>query len=225
MNLDRVWPRSPHGLRRRNHRLLGGWGSTIDEQTRKLAGDELVPKPMAETTHAISIDGDAQSVWPWLVQMGYGRGGWYTPPFVDRLWRVHNPSANTIMPEYQTLEPGAIILDGPPGTATFEVMDLEIEDYLVLYSRRHPITGTPPQPGSSTRQTYIEFSWVFALTSASTGSTRLLLRTRSRIYPFWLRLVAKLFLLPADLVMGRWMLKGIAARVVGDASLRPRTAR
>lgn len=218
MKLARVWPLIRLGQTRRNHRILGGWGSTVAEQTCSLPGDDVIPEPMAETTHAVSLDGDAESVWPWLVQMGYGRGGWYTPPFVDRLWRVHNPSADTVLAEHQTLEPGAIIPDGPPGTAIFEVIDLDVGRNLVLYSIRHPITGVPPEKDSSTGKPYLEFSWAFVLRAGPEGSTRLLLRTRSRISPLWLRVVAKLLLLPADLAMGRWMLKGIAARVAGHES-------
>jgi hypothetical protein len=61
-------------LRRQGKR----WGATEDEASRSLPGDDLVPHPMVETTHAITIHAPASAVWPWLVQMGYDRGWWYT---------------------------------------------------------------------------------------------------------------------------------------------------
>lgn len=203
---------------RSTRRLRGGWGSTTEEQARRLQGDGLIPHPDAVTTHAISIAVPPEAVWPWLAQMGYGRGGWYTPPIVDRLWRVRNPSVDHIEPDLQHLEAGQIILDGPPGTAIFEVVDVCPNRHLVLHSRRHPLTGKPPQ-GTLRASAFLDFSWVFVLYPESRGMTRLLLRTRSRSHPWWLRLVARLVLLPADLLMGRWMLKGIARRAEGILSV------
>ena len=62
------------------YRLGQTWGATDQEQQRTLAGDELLPNARAWTTHAITIEAPAPTVWPWLVQMGWGRAGWYTLP-------------------------------------------------------------------------------------------------------------------------------------------------
>src|SRR5439155_20940384 len=63
-------------------RLGKRWGATDDEVQRPLPGDDLVPHPMLETTHAISIHASPADIWPWLVQMGYNRGWWYTDALV-----------------------------------------------------------------------------------------------------------------------------------------------
>ena|SRR5438128_728348 len=61
-------------------RLGRRWGATDDEVHRPMPADELIPHPMVETTHAITIQAAAAEVWPWLVQTGMDRGGWYSDP-------------------------------------------------------------------------------------------------------------------------------------------------
>jgi hypothetical protein len=78
------------------------WRATPDEVRRPMAGDDIVSHAKGQTTHAITIDAAAEHVWPWLVQMGYHRAGWYTYPWVDRyLWRIDNPSAAQLIPELE----------------------------------------------------------------------------------------------------------------------------
>lgn len=58
------------------HELGRRWGATRDEIRRPMAGDDIVPHAIGQTTHAITIDAAPERVWPWLVQMGYHRAGW-----------------------------------------------------------------------------------------------------------------------------------------------------
>jgi hypothetical protein len=60
------------------YRLGQTWGATEHERQQALAGDELLPDATAWTTHGITIAAPSDAVWPWLVQMGWGRAGWYT---------------------------------------------------------------------------------------------------------------------------------------------------
>lgn len=62
------------------------WGSTLEERNQHLPGDELIEHPRLTTDHAITIAAPVADVWPWLVQMGWNRGGWYTYRWVDRLF-------------------------------------------------------------------------------------------------------------------------------------------
>jgi hypothetical protein len=61
------------------------YGSTPEERRMTLPGDDIVPNPQVVTNHAITIDADPEAVWPWLVQMGWHRAGWYTARWVDKL--------------------------------------------------------------------------------------------------------------------------------------------
>jgi len=85
------------------------WGATDEEVARALPGDELLPDANV-TTRAITIDARPEEIWPWLVQLGYGRAGWYSYDWIDNDGR---PSASRVVPELQRLEPGDQILMAP----------------------------------------------------------------------------------------------------------------
>lgn len=205
-------------------RWFAGCGSSAEEQREALPGDEIITGPTDQTTHAITIRRSPEEVWPWLVQMGYGRAGWYTPAWVDRLWRVRNPSSDRIHASLQELAVGDQILDGPPGTATFTVRAMETNRSLVLHSRRHPLTGQAPDTSRRDPGPYLDFAWVFKL-SAVPGGTRLLLRTRNVTYPRRWRPLVSVVLRPADIAMSRWMLQGIRRRAESGSLRRQPVSR
>src|SRR4029079_10342881 len=114
-------------------------GATRDERRRRLPADALTRHPLAVTTHAATIEAPPEQVWPWLVQMGWHRGGWYTARWVDRMLFPENaPSAERIVPEFQHLSIGAGVPDGRPDTGCgFTVAVLEPGRHLVLHSSEH----------------------------------------------------------------------------------------
>lgn len=192
--------------------VLGrGWGATTHERHRLLPGDDLVPTPVAETTHAITIAAPPAEVWPWLVQMGYHRGGWYTYEWVDRyLFRMSNPSADEVIPELQGIGVGDIIPDGEPGTAWYDIVAMEEARHLVLHSTTH----LPPQWRENPRiGAWVDWSWVFVLEPIGPDATRLVVRVRGDCGPWWVRALFAGVIVPADFVMARSMLQGLARRV------------
>ncbi|HXX78812.1 MAG TPA: hypothetical protein VEI53_09985 [Ktedonobacteraceae bacterium] len=200
-------------------RLGMRWGATDDEVHSSLSGDDLVPHPMLETTHAISIYASRAEVWPWLVQMGYDRAWWYTDAnwykWVDKyIWHTSHPSSpDHIIPELQHLEVGDTILDGPPGTAFFTVAKLEPGRVLALYSTTHILMMAPASLRNNPKAgIHGEFSWVFILDEKE-GITRLIVRTRASYEPKIYRMLTKPVLFPADFLMARMMLQTIKLRV------------
>lgn len=194
------------------HELGRRWGATRDEIRRPMAGDGIVPHAKGQTTHAITIDAAAEEVWPWLVQMGYHRAGWYTYPWVDRyLWHIENPSAAQIIPQLQDLSVGDIVPDGEPGTAFYRVAVLDPPRTLVLHSTSHV-----PQPLRG-RMT-VDWTWAYELRLLDATTTRLLLRVRATFAPWWVRLIYDGMIVPSDFVMARSMLRGIARRAEGRRS-------
>jgi hypothetical protein len=197
------------------------WGSTKEERSRPLPGDEIVPNPQMGGDHAITIDAPRQDVWPWLVQMGWHQGGWYTYRWVDALlFPANAPSTERILPEFQDLKVGDTILDGPPELGCFfRVERLEPHRHLVLHSTTH----LPPQllhkEGVS-----LSWTWTFTLEPVGTNSTRFQFRWRAVVRPVWLRVLSDALVTPADFIMGRSMCQGLkrrAERLSSKSELSP----
>lgn len=203
-------------LRRQGKR----WGASDEEASRSLPGDDLVPHPMLETTHAITIHAPAAAVWPWLVQMGYDRGWWYTDARWYRLletvlWQAKpHTSADHIIPELQGLSVGDIVPDGPPGTAFFTVAALEPQRVLALSSTTHLLFMAPASVRNNARLgLYGNFSWVFVLDEQDEGVTRLIVRTRASYGPPSFRALTLPLLYPGDFLLARMLLRTIRQRV------------
>lgn len=211
----------------------GRWGATAAEARQPLPGDGVVSRPMLTTTHAVTIRAAPEQVWPWVVQLGYYRGGWYTDTgwwdyLADRYLRSlvraevaqsgvghrDEPTADRIVPEYQNLKVGDVILDGPPGTAYFTVAALEPNRALALYSDTHARYLFPPSIRDDPRWGIGgEFSWVFVLQATERHHTRLFLRTRANARPWLYRAFMSVFLPVIDGLMARKMLTGIQRQV------------
>jgi WS/DGAT/MGAT family acyltransferase len=153
-----------------------------------------------------------ERVWPWLVQMGWHRGGWYTAGWVDRLLFPANwPSATHLVPELQRpLEVGDHVPDGPPDTAWFVVAHVDPPHLLVLHSTTHL-----PAAWRARLRASIDWTWTFTLADTDDGGTRLLLRVRGRTRPWWLTAAYVAGLVPADYIMAHSMLAGISRRCDG----------
>jgi hypothetical protein len=199
-------------------RLARRSGATTAEVHEALPGDNLVAEPRIDTTRAITIHAPVAAVWPWVVQVGYHRGGWYTNARLDKLlWHIDNPSADRILPEFQRLNVGDTVPDGPEGTARFTVTAITPGQLLALYD----------PDGTHIPDT--QFSWVFVLREIDANTTRLILRTRAAYPPrWWMTPVAYLALGPADFLMAHvFLLRGIKLRAerIGqrdDTSVAPR---
>jgi hypothetical protein len=196
------------------YRLGQTWGATAQEQRQALAGDELLPDATAWTTHAITMAAPPAAVWPWLVQMGWGRGGWYTYRWVDRLlFPANGPSANQLLPEHQQLALGDRVPDGPPeADCWFTVEQLEPERLLVLRSTRH----LP----ASWRQRGLAMDWIWSwhLYEPTPGSTRLIQRNRMRLNPAWFERAFLATIVPADFIMARSHLQRLQRRAEAHAA-------
>ena len=191
------------------------YGSTRRERRASMPGDDLVRCPQTVATHAVTLPSPPEQVWPWLAQVGWHRGGWYTARWVDALlFPANAPSAGRILTEYQHLEVGDFVPDGPPETECgFVVREVEPGAHLVLQSSSHL-----PLLWRTRGLAGISWTWAFVLTPVETPSgpgTRLVFRWRARTAPWWLTAGASAFLVPADFLMSRDMLRGLRRRVAG----------
>ena len=187
------------------------WGASDEEVERAMPGDELVANANVQTTRALNIAAPPERVWPWLVQLGQGRGGFYSYDFLENAMGLDIQSANQILPEYQQLAVGDIIPVEPEGDG-FRVAAIETERLLLLY-----IDGEGE--GEMTeyfRETDTASTWTFALEPLPGECTRLIARWRAR-YPASssnnsTAAMIGLTLEPTEFAMERKMLLGIKER-------------
>jgi uncharacterized protein YndB with AHSA1/START domain len=143
----------------------GNSGSTPAERRLDLAGDDLIPMPDGMTTMAIHIDAPPEAVWPWIVQMGIDRAGFYTHLWVENgIFRLGARNADHVVPAWQDLQVGDRVWFTRNRRFGPLVMQMEPNHALVLCI------------GEDLDQALM--TWQFVLQPTATGGTRLLLRTR-----------------------------------------------
>jgi uncharacterized protein YndB with AHSA1/START domain len=172
--------------------------ATPSERARTFPGDGLIPQPIGSINHAVTIRRPPHDVWPWLVQMGSGRAGWYAYDFIDN---GGHRSADRILPEFHDIKVGTVFPALPGVTDVFTVVEFEPEHSLVLSWR-------------STSGGYLT-TWAFVLERPQPNSTRLIVRGRVApgYHPYGLpQWVALLLARPAHFIMERKQLLGIARR-------------
>jgi hypothetical protein len=165
------------------------WGATPEEVAEDLPGDDLVPGAVGRSTMATTILAPPSAVWPWLVQMGTDRGGFYS---WDRLDNQGRPSAERIHPEWQGLKAGDRIVSVPSGGAWFDVAACEPERDLVLRASLD-LSGHPFDPTGRPPHWFTDSRWSFHLRPAPGDATRLIVRAEGKGRPRPL------------LALGRWL--------------------
>lgn len=188
------------------------WGATDDEVIASLPGDDLVAEPASQVTRAVTIAAERADVWPWVVQLGAERGGFYSYDWLENLVGLHIHSADTIVPEWQHRAVGDLVHGNRAGTGGWYVAEVHQGKALVLQmaniERGRPARRDDPWGW--------EFLWTFALLDGPAGTTRLLVRERAA----FARPIARAVMSPVALisfVMTRKMLLGIKARAEAAA--------
>jgi hypothetical protein len=197
-----------------------------------MPGDDLVRPAMVQATHAVTIGAPPQQVWPWLVQTGQGRAGFYSDsPFWDRCvdWYYHRLSreqpgqaaagyqvgaSDRIVPAWQHLQVGDIIADGPPGTAYYVVRYLEPDRAFVLFTDTHLRYLVPSRlRDNPLLGIFGELSDSTVLTEPEPGQTRVVRRMRMRCGPWPFRtFVVPIVLVWGEAITARNLLRGIKRR-------------
>ena len=190
-------------------RWYNRWGATPAEVAGAMPGDELVPVPKLTSTRAVTIEARPEEVWAWLVQIGQGRGGFYSFDVLENLLGCDIHSAERIMPQLQRLHTGDLILLAPAaGAPCYRVAAVQPPHVLVLAGadpRTRAVQAIPSGPDE------MATTWQWTLRPAGGGrGTRLVARQRYS-YPRR-RSVLWHLVEPVDFVMERQMLGGIKAR-------------
>lgn len=185
------------------------WGATAAEVDRPLPGDELVPRPRIKATHAITIGASTSDVWPWLAQIGVGRGGFYSYDWIENLMGLGVHSADRIIPELQNPQVGEDIPLAPGG---FGVPVAAVEPGRLLLLHGDTRSGTSSMPGLKPGD-FFNTSWTFFLQERGDGTTRLIERFQTDYRPsFPSTLFCRVILEPGSFLMERKMLLGLKKR-------------
>ena len=168
------------------------WGATDDEVARWMSGDDVVGHVDFNATRAVTIHARPEHIWPWLVQIGSGRAGWYSYDWIDN-GRV--PSSEVIVPELQHLKVGDLVPMVPGKDVGVWVKELEPNRRMLWWDRKG------------------EYSWEWQLDPIDDESTRIVTRLRATYPPLWSSKTLYVMLATTgDIVMIRKCLLGIKAR-------------
>jgi hypothetical protein len=177
------------------------WGAVLDEVHGAMPGDEVVPRAQFNATRAVTVDAPPERVWPWIVQLGYRRAGFYTYDLIDNasqrsaeriLEEYQHPAVGDLMPMFKELHGLAI---------AYTVTAFETDKWMVWVHRPNP----SEEPDST---------WTWRLTPLPGGGTRLVTRMKQDYRWETPRLAIFNFVLMemGDFAMERRMLKGIKRR-------------
>ena len=178
------------------------WGASDLEVAGAFPGDDHIADPQLVSTRAITVEAQPRDIWPWLVQMGDGRGGLYSHDRLDMLFGyLQAPSAEVVLPQYQDLAAGDVI---PIGRGP---------DWLVTIVDPERALVVEPQGA--------ELTWCWRIIPTADGHARLVSRVRSRVGKRWLLWALAPAIDMPWFVMERQMLRGIARRA--EALVRSRS--
>ena len=177
------------------------WGATAQEVDRAMPGDDLVANPTFVATRAITIRGRPEDIWPWIVQMGYDRAGYYGYDLIENVGsKTGIRSAASIVPELQHPTTGDVLPISSVAHLTFGA--IQPNQYLIWQSEAQPHDGA--------------FTW--ALYPVDQNHTRLVSRIRLRYHWASGALALDLFTEFADHVAVPRILTGVRNRVEGRGS-------
>ncbi len=185
------------------------WGASEVEARFPFPGDDMLPNPKLKATHAVTINAPADRVWPWIVQMGQGRGGFYSYQWLENLMGLEMRNACEVQAAMQNLQEGDVMPLAPDGFgATVAVLDCDSD--LVLFGDTRHDRLVPPPPG---RNGYFKIVWGWHLREIDATTTRLIERWRAGWNDSPLNfLFMRVFMEPTAFLMERKNLLGIKER-------------
>lgn len=186
------------------------WGATRTEIARPFPGAEMLPGGTRSATMAVTINAPPSDVWPWLVQMGADRAGWYSWDLLDNFG---HQSSTIIHPEWQSIQVGDRFMAMPDRSQWWEVAALESERFLCLRMSLD-LLGRPFDPRGPRPRFSTDSTWGFLLGKLPGGRTRLVVSGYWSLQPRWLQpLVSVLIMELAHWIMQTRQFANLKSRV------------
>ncbi len=138
------------------------WGATDEEIKRPMPEDDIVSKPSFNATRAVKINAPAENIYPWIIQMGVNRAGWYSYDLLDNLAR---PSAESILSAHQKVHGDDLIPMSPDGKNGLWVKDFGYNEWISWWNKRGDTTwvwGIYPEGGAQSRlvtRVRVKYRW------------------------------------------------------------------
>jgi len=167
------------------------WGATDIEIKRTMPGDEIVARPTFNATRSVSINAIAENIYPWIIQMGVTRAGWYSYDLLDNLAKR---SAEVILPEYQNIKIGDVVPLSPDGKQGMLVKEFKKNEWMLWWDKK----------GDST--------WVWGIYPEGESTFRLITRVRVKYRFFSVAILFNLLIEFFDIWMMRKCMLGIKKR-------------
>jgi len=173
------------------------WGTTGEEQTETLPGDEFTPENSNQVTHAITIGAPAGIVWRWLVQIGQGRGGFYSYDYIENLFGLEIHNTDRIEPALQEIRIGDFVRSAPTSWLGGRVKD----------KTGWFVVRIDPERALVLRDEIEHGTWSFILKPLDGRTTRLIVRARGpKPHTLPMKIFSYSFFEPAHFIMERKML-------------------
>jgi hypothetical protein len=167
------------------------WGAAQEEISRSMHGDEIVYKPSFDATRAVTINAPPECIYPWIVQIGMNRAGWYSYDVLDNLGRK---SAKSILPEFQKIQIGDLIPMSPDGKHGPWVKEFRANEWILWWDKKG------------------DTSWVWGIYPDGERCSRLVTRVRMKYRWISISAVFNLLIEFCDLPMMRKSMLGIKER-------------
>lgn len=197
------------------------WGATDEEVLERFPGDEFVAGATRSATMATTIDAPPERVWPWLLQMGTDRGGWYSWDHLDNFGRK---SADRLHPEWQDVAVGSRMAGKPDGSEFWEVVALDPERFLCLRMSLD-LKGRYFDPSGQRPRFFTDSTWGFQLKPLPEGKTRLIVSGYWAFAPGFLRPVLSFLALePSHWIMQTRQFANLKRLAEGPATEVPEPA-
>jgi len=190
-------------------------------------GKDFIRNPLLELIYKIEIQAQPEDIWPWIIQVGYHRAGWYIDTWWDKylqkyFWPLivpkeargtYEPPAEEILPEYQNFTEGDIVPDGPPGSAYYEIVKIEQNHLLLLYATTHFNYMAPQFIYKTKYAPDGAFCWAFIIQRNDNYTSQLISWWQAQATPRKGFLILKPFFALADGAHQKQILRGLKKRV------------